>query len=124
MTTSGSARPVPALDPSPRPIDLLAPALWLALVLLYFWVWIASSSSPNVVLTSVYWPYAIGQSGIVAAVLLVVAAWRRRRFAILALGTLAGAVVLFLQLSVLPLDLYACSEWVRVARERGVFTLW
>ena len=104
-------------------LDLLVPAATLLIVLIYL-LRLAVSTAPPSVPTSYYTPYIIGQIGIVAAVILAMAAWRRRRVGIVVFGALAGTVVLLLQSGALPLDLYTCSEWVRVARERGRFTLW
>ena len=110
----------------PRPtkdLPVLVPLAWLALVLAYF-VRLALSAPPSSIPTGYFTAYFIGQSGIVAAVVLAMTAWRRGKRGIAVAGAIAGVLVLLLQFGALPLDLYACSEWVRIARERGVFTLW
>jgi hypothetical protein len=106
-------------------ISLLLPFVWLAIVVVASTTWILPfSSPPRSVPTSVWGYYLFWQSGVLAASVFMILSAVRRRWSLAALGLGLTLLVVGLEMINLPLELYPCSEWVRIARETGVFTLW
>lgn len=107
-----------------RNIWLVAPLTWYGLVVAGTVLW-AVLGGPNRVNSSYWLHYVIWQSAIVAAVMLGANAWYRdRRILGITLGGGLTLVAAAFEMLALPLDLYSASEWVRMARESGLFTLW
>ena len=114
-------------SPSSRRIDLpLQLSLgWFVLVLLVSIAWIVlGGPHAEPIPSAMYGRYLFWQSGILAAAIFAATAAARRNWRLLALGAILTLFGVCSSMFALPLDLYGCSEWVRQARETGVFTLW
>lgn len=108
-----------------RPIvSLWVPLAFYALVALGTVVWVALGGAQAGVPSAMWGRYLIWQSGILAAVILSTNAVWARRWGWASVGALLTLAGIAFEMLALPLDLYGCSEWVREAREAGVFRLW
>jgi hypothetical protein len=113
--------------PLSRPVDLplQLPLAWFALVLVGSVVWVLlGGPDARPVPSGMYGRYLFWQSGVLAATVFTTVAAARRMWGLVALGAVLTLFGVGSEMLALPLNLYACSEWVRVARETGVFTLW
>jgi len=106
-------------------LPLVVPLVWFAIVLAASTIWLLPfASPPSSVPTSVWGYYLLWQSAVLAASVFTTLSVVRRRWLLAGFGVGLTLVGVGLEMINLPLDLYACSEWVRIARETGVFTLW
>src|ERR1043166_4586891 len=96
------------LDPS-----ISLPLLWIAVVLFgTIWYGATGGAASRPVLQDDLFRFLSWQSAIVAGTVLSANAWNRRRRVLSAFaGVIVLGVVAF-SLVALPLNLYACSEWV------------
>ena len=119
MTAATIAPPRKRLD-----LVLIIPLAWFAVVLLVSLPSMLRTPTVPYAPTSMWGWYLFWQSGVLAAATFAAVAGLRRQWLLLALGVALSGFGVGAEMLGLPLDLYACSEWVRVARETGVFTLW
>jgi hypothetical protein len=114
--------PTPA-RPASTPWAVTVPFAWIGLVLIATIAGAAAGYFRRVQ-GSEYAAFLVWQSALVAGVFLAVHCWHLGRRWLTALSVAVSVLVIAHEALALPLNLYACAQWVKAAREAGLFTLW
>jgi hypothetical protein len=99
------------------------PFVWIGFVLLATIAGLATGYFRRIT-GSEYAAFLVWQSALVAAVFLAVHCWHLGRRLLTAVSVAVALLVLAHETLELPLNLYACAQWVKAARDAGLFTLW